>query len=243
MSNSYFTFKQFTINQGNCAIKVCTDACLFGALVAGDANFAGVNSQTPNCLEIGTGTGLLSLMIAQKNATVKIDAVEIDTEAAAQAAENIAASPWGDSIQVFNEDILNFIAEKKYDCIISNPPFFEDDLQSANAAKNNAKHNTSLSLLQLLQIVDSYLAADGFFAVLLPYHRVAYFIGEAAKTGLQLSKQVLVKHTIEHNYFRGILSFSRKKVEAKLNEIIIKDAEQNYTAAFAAALKDYYLLL
>lgn len=224
-------------------MKVCTDACLFGALVAGCATFAGVNGKTANCLEIGTGTGLLSLMIAQKNTTIKIDAVEIDTEAATQAAENIAASPRAGSIQVVNEDILSFSPEKKYDRIISNPPFFEDDLQSADAAKNNAKHNTSLSLLQLMQVVDSLLATDGFFAVLLPYHRVAYFMEEAGKLGLHLSKQILVKQTAKHDFFRCILFFSRKKVDPELKEIIIKDAEQNYTAAFTAALKDYYLLL
>ena len=243
MSNSYFKFKQFTINQDRCAMKVCTDACLFGALAAHYGTFAGPNGQTVNCLEIGTGTGLLSLMIAQKSAAIKIDAVEINTEAAVQAAENITASPWAASIQIFNEDILSFSPAKKYDCIISNPPFFEDDLQSADAAKNTAKHNTSLSLLPLLQVVDSLLTADGFFAMLLPYHRVAYFIEASAKMGLHLSKQILVRQTINHTFFRGILFFSRKKVEPTLNEIVIKDAEHNYTAAFTAALRDYYLFL
>ena len=243
MANTYFKFKQFTINQHNCAMKVCTDACLFGALVAACPGFWVVNSQPASCLEIGTGTGLLSLMIAQKHAAVKIDAVEIDTAASVQATENIAASPWAGSIQVFNEDVLSFSPDKKYDCIISNPPFFEDDLQSADSAKNNAKHNTSLSLLQLLQVVDRLLAADGFFAVLLPYHRVDYFIEESSKIGLQLSKQILVKQTVKHSFFRGILFFNRKERVPEFCEISIKDAEQNYTPQFSAALKDYYLFL
>ncbi len=243
MANSYFKFKQFTIHQDKCAMKVCTDACLFGALVAGCKTCLSTDKQFVNCLEIGTGTGLLSLMIAQKNNALKIDAVEIDAVAAGQASENVAASPWAENIKVFNEDILRFSYEKKYDCIISNPPFFEDDLRSADKAKNNAKHNTSLNLLQLLQVVESYLSADGFFAVLLPYHRVGYFIEESEKAGLHLSKQILVKQTIKHKFFRGILFFSRKKTPPQLMEIIIKDAEHNYTPEFADTLKDYYLFL
>jgi tRNA1Val (adenine37-N6)-methyltransferase len=244
MANTYFKFKQFTINQNKCAMKVCTDACLFGALVAKCPTCLQKGKFTMvNCLEIGTGTGLLSLMIAQKNNALTVDAVEIDNAAAQQATENIAASPWASNIQVFNDNILTFNSGKKYDSIFSNPPFFEDDLQSADKAKNNAKHNTAISLLQLLQVVDNYLAADGFFAVLLPYHRVEYFIEEAVKMGLHLSKQILVKQTFKHKFFRGILFFNRKNAKPEFTEIIIKDSDHNYTPEFAAALKDYYLFL
>lgn len=232
-------------------MKVCTDACLFGALVAscttclpkGRQPITPTHGQFLHCLEIGSGTGLLSLMIAQKNNALKIDAVEIDEAAAAQAASNIAASPWADRIEVFNEDILAFKPGKEYDCIVSNPPFFEDDLQSVDKAKNDAKHDTSLNLSQLLQVVDTYLQPAGFFAVLLPYHRVEYFIEEAKKTGLFLSKQILVKHTLKHKFFRAVLFFNRKQTEPQFAEIIIRDAEHNYTPQFAAPLKDYYLFL
>jgi tRNA1Val (adenine37-N6)-methyltransferase len=169
--------------------------------------------------------------------------IGIDAAAAAQATETIAASPWADRIHIFNEDILNYKSTEKYDCIVSNPPFFEDDLQSADEAKNNAKHDTALNLLQLLQVFDGQLTKDGFFAVLLPYHRVGYLIAEAEKTGLYLSKQILVKQTFKHKFFRGILFFSRKQTEPQLSEIIIRDAEHNYTPEFSAALKDYYLFL
>lgn len=225
-------------------MKVCTDACLFGALVA-NCSTCLQKGRLPviHCLEIGTGTGLLSLMLAQKNSNIQIDAVEIDGPAAEQATENITASPWAGNIRVFNGDILNFSPHKKYDHIICNPPFFEDDLQSADKAKNNAKHNTSLGLLQLLKVVDDHLLPEGFFAVLLPYHRVGYFVEEALRTGLHLSKQVLVKQTMKHKFFRGILFLNRQKREPEFNEIIIKDGNHNYTPAFAAALKDYYLFL
>lgn len=224
-------------------MKVCTDACLFGALLA-NSIFSGTKTKDAlQCLDIGTGTGLLSLMAAQQNNEIKIDAIEIDAPAAEQAKENIAASPWANNIQVFNEDIISFSPEKKYDRIFSNPPFFKDDLKSAVKAKNNAKHDTSLSLLQLLHVVDSYLHPDGFFAILLPYHRVDYFIEESKKNGLYLTQQILVKQTMKHKFFRGILFFNRKEMKVELSEIIIKDPEQNYTAEFAAALKDYYLFL
>jgi tRNA1Val (adenine37-N6)-methyltransferase len=243
MANSYFNFKQFAIHQDNCAMKVCTDACLFGALVADYKTHLPTAGLSSHCLEIGTGTGLLSLMIAQKNNALTIDAVEIDRAAAAQAAENIAASPWADRIQVFNEDIITFNTNKKYDCIVSNPPFFEGDLQSADESKNDAKHDTSLNFSELLQVINKYLHPQGFFAVLLPYHRVEYFIEEAKKTGLFLCKQILVKHTLKHNFFRGILFFTRKETEAQILEIVIRDGEHNYTPEFAAVLKDYYLFL
>ncbi len=223
-------------------MKVCTDACLFGALVA-DCNPDSYRESTANCLDIGTGTGLLSLMFAQKNNSVKIDAIEIDKEAAIQAKGNVAASPWADRIHIFNEDILVFDPGKLYDCIISNPPFFEDDLQSPDKAKNKAKHNNSLSLIQLVQVIDIHLAADGFFAVLLPYQRVEYFITEATKAGFHLNKQILAKQTMKHKFFRGILFFSRKEKEFEKSEIIIKDTNHNYTSDFIALLKDYYLYL
>ncbi len=237
MANSYFRFKQFTIHQHKCAMKVCTDTCLFGALAA---NHKLTNAQV---LDIGAGTGVLSLMLAQKNTTAKIDAIEIDILAAEQAKENVAASPWADNIHVINEDILTCSSLHKYDCIISNPPFFEDDLHSPDEAKNNAKHNASLSLIQLLEIVNAHLKAYGFFAVLLPYHRVEYFITEATKAGFHLTRQILVKQTMKHKFFRGILFFNRKGKEFESSEMIIKDADHNYTADFTALLKDYYLFL
>jgi len=238
-------------------MKVCTDACLFGAFVAGCKTcltFANTAMLPPgkaaaNCLDIGSGTGLLSLMVAQKNDWVEIDVIEIDPAAAKQLSENIAATPWADKIQVFNEDILSFVpdpqdaARKKYDCIFSNPPFFEKNLQSYDNAKNSAKHDTALSLLQLVKVVDKLLTPAGFFAVLLPYHRVEYFIDECKKSGLHLDKKILVKQTVKHKFFRGILFFTRRQTTPQNTDIIIRDAENNYTPAFAAALQDYYLFL
>jgi len=225
-------------------MKVCTDACLFGAVTANYKLILSVAvGQTSNCLDIGTGTGLLSLMVAQKKPDIIIDAVEINGEAAKQAGENFSASPWKDRLNIFNSDILSFKHEKKYGLIISNPPFFEDDLRSPDQNKNNAKHDLSLSLTGLLQVVTDHLAAGGTFAVLLPHHRVNYFIEEAHKQGLQLTQKILVKQTEKHDYFRGILFLSTEKAQPVNAEVIIKDKVGKYTSEFVSELQDYYLHL
>ena len=124
MPNNYFRFKEFIIHQDKCSMKVCTDAGIFGAWVA--------NCQLPvaNCLDIGTGTGVLSLMFAQKNANAIIDAIEIEENAFDQAKENFLISKWSDRLNIFHTDAKDFVSEKKYDLIISNPPFYENELQS-----------------------------------------------------------------------------------------------------------------
>ena len=239
MANTYFQFKQFTIHQHNCAMKVCTDACLFGAWVASEL---AANNQLQSYLDIGAGTGLLSLMLAQKT-TAFIDAVEIDTAAFEQAKENIHQSQWSEKISVINTHITSFKTIKKYDCIISNPPFFEGYLKSSNSNKNAAKHDTTLTLQQLLQVVDETLDHEGYFAILLPYHRADLFIDAAVKSTLYLSKKVLIKQTPRHDYFRAMLLFTRQQTIIVNEEIIIKDEANNYTEAFTRLLKDYYLFL
>lgn len=221
-------------------MKVCTDACLFGAYVAD--SITNEHLTVTNCLDIGTGTGLLSLLLAQK-CTAHIDAVEIELAAFEQAAGNFAQSPWKDRLHIFNKDINSFHTDKKYDCIISNPPFFEGDLKSNAAAKNTAKHDTALTLQQLLQTAQQYLQPQGFFAVLLPYHRVSYFIKEAEKRQLFLQKKIQVKQTATHEYFRGILFFSQQQKGVITEDIVIKQDPVNYSAVFVQLLQDYYLHL
>jgi len=243
MPNSYFQFKQFTVQQDRCAMKVCTDACLFGAFISTNQL---VSPDDPSasfpCLDIGTGTGLLSLMLAQKNPKALIDAVEIDAQAAAQATENFAASPWKDRLRCINTDILSFSPEKKYTFIFSNPPFFEDDLRSADARKNNAKHDTVLHLARLVQRAQELLSEKGVFAALLPGHRVDYFIEAAAEQGLALLQKVWVKQTDKHGHFRGIVFVGHRTANSSESVICIKN-EETYSPEFVELLKDYYLYL
>jgi tRNA1Val (adenine37-N6)-methyltransferase len=220
-------------------MKVCTDACVFGAFAAKKIKKE-LNSK--HVLDIGTGTGLLSLLLAQ-DTTAFIEAVEIDSNAYQQAKENFNSSPWKERLAVFNIDIQQFLADKKYDCIISNPPFFEDDLLSDNEEKNKAKHDSSLSLQQLVKAVDTNLSEEGIFFVLLPYHRMHYFETEAKKAGLYVDEKLLVKQTTKHDFFRSCLSFSRKETKPHVVKLTIKNNEGNYTDDFIALLKDYYLYL
>lgn len=217
-------------------MKVCTDACLFAAVVATE------KIKMKLCLDIGAGTGMLSLMLAQKDNTVQIDAVEIDTDAALQAAENINASPWADRIKIINEDILSCKLQAEYDCIICNPPFYENDLKSPSEAVNNARHHSSLKLTQLATIAAKHLSGNGSFAILLPFHRVDFFITECAKNDMHLAKQTLIRQTEKHSFFRGILFFKKEKHQPQYSEMAIKSNEQ-YTKEFEGLLKDYYLNL
>ncbi len=238
MANNYFQFKRFTVHQDHCAMKVCTDACIFGAYVAGKLN--SIQHADNPILDIGTGTGLLSLLIAQKTSGI-IDSVELDEAAFKQATHNFEQSPWSNRLTIFNMDAFQYRAHKKYDCIICNPPFFEGDLKSPDKKKNAAKHDTTLTLEQLLQIADSHLSPAGFFAVLLPYHRVSFFIEVAAEVHFFLQEQLFIRHTSQHPFFRGILLFSRQKEPMVTNELVIKNSAGNYTPEFIELLRDYYL--
>ena len=218
-------------------MKVCTDACLFGALIPE------IEKEECHVLDIGTGTGLLSLMLAQRSPVALIDAIEIDEEAAEQAKENFKASPWKDRLNLIHADLLNFELQHKYDLIISNPPFFEGDLLSDDHKKNSAKHDCSLTLEQLLGRANNLLADDGMFCVLLPYHRVEYFENLALQYDFYLEQKISVRQTPKHDYFRGVLFFRKEKTELTVDEIVIKGGDGEYSEWFAALLSAYYLKL
>ena len=239
MSNHYFQFKQFKIEQEHCAMKVCTDACLFGAWMG--EKVRSLKYEVRTVLDIGAGTGLLSLLLAQ-NITAVIDAVEIDEAAAAQAFENMDASPWKERLQVICGDARMVHLGKKYDLIISNPPFFENDLKSDDGKRNLALHSEALGFEELITVIKLHLEEDGMFAVLLPYHRKNDFIDLAAKNDFFLVEEVSVKQTPAHPFFRSMLLFGSVGVTALQSTIIIREGEQ-YSDAFIDLLKDYYLKL
>ena len=236
MSNNYFAFKQFTVWQSDCALKVCTDACLFGAWVAHQ-----LTSNPPNTiLDIGTGTGLLSLQLAQKLPSAFIDAVELDPAAAAQAAQNAAAINF--NIQVHNADIKNY-GGKKYQHIISNPPFFENNLKSEHALKNQAMHSTTLTLQNLFTCVDDLLEPLGSFSLLLPFARANEVEALAQSHGFTVTYKAVVQQTPNHTPFRVMYIFGKAAImEASETSIVIKEND-SYTPAFTSYLKDYYLFL
>ena len=221
-------------------MKVCTDACILGAYAA--EIIRDKIKSTGRLLDIGTGTGLLSLLIAQKN-DCSIDAVEIERDAYLQAKENMLNSPWKTRIQVIQGDIKTFRPEDKYDFIISNPPFFENELKAGEGKKDAARHDTTLTLEDLLKAIDRLLNADGFFTVLLPYHRIGYFEMMAGKYNFYLTDKLLIRQTPLHDFFRGVLTFERGGIAGITKELIIKKETGEYSDGFILLLKDYYLNL
>ncbi len=250
MPNTFFQFKQFTVHQEKAALKVSTDSCLFGAWVAHEVrsklaqhSLGEVEKyEVRRVLDIGAGTGLLMLMLAQK-CEAKIDGIEMDDPSYLQAKENMDASPWKERLQLFQGNVKQYQFQQQYNFIISNPPFYEGDLKSDSLNRNIAMHDEGLKLEELLQIVDAKLTDDGGFAVLLPYHRADQFIADAIKQHLHLSVRLNVKQSVKHTFFRSILLFSRKKTEEVIDELSIKDASNQYTINFIELLKDYYLYL
>lgn len=244
MANPYFQFKQFTIQQDHCAMKVTTDACLFGAWISKEIQHQ--NPKVSKVLDIGAGTGLLSLMMAQKNNSSMIDTIEMHKASFQQAKENIDASPFADRINIFYGDVKDFAFTEKYDCIISNPPFYENDLRSSDISKNVAHHNEGLTLSELLSIIKTNLDYNGIFYLLLPYKRSNEIKGLMLKHEFSITQMILVRQSVNYDYFRIILSGKLKTeelVETIIDEISIWNEKQEYTPGFIELLKDYYLYL
>jgi len=240
MSNPFFRFKQFTIEQDVCAMKVCTDACLFGAWCAAEMQPSPHGTDT--LLDIGTGTGLLPLMLLQKH-RLQVDAVEIDPAAAEQARQNARAAGKDAFMNVMDADIQRMAFLKSYDYIISNPPFYQNDLKSTNSKRNTAHHDTSLRLETLVQFVAKRLKEDGFFFLLLPYRRKEELQQLLEKHHLYGYKEVAVRQTPSHAPFRLMLKGGRNTGPYETGELTIATGTHHYTPTFTALLKDYYLYL
>lgn len=231
--NTYFQFKQFTVHQERCAMKVSTDACLFGAWLA-------QRGSGHRALDIGGGTGLLSLMLAQVS-TLYIDAIELEQDCFAQMKNNIQASPWAERICCIEGDVRHFTFTTKYDLIFSNPPFYEKQLSSPNAATNAARHSSSLSLTELLQKVSTLLTEDGSFAILMPYYRHEELLKTALLSGLHAQEICFARHSPKHPWYRTMVIFRKTAADVTETSIDIRDTAGGYSEAFSMLLKDYYL--
>lgn len=237
MANSYFQFKQFTIQQDQCAMKVCTDACILGAW------FAAKVPEYCTILDIGSGTGLLMMMLAQKTRS-EIFGIEIDLASFKQLKENVQQNGWRERLKVFPGDARTYSFPTKYDFIIANPPFFENDLPSEADNEQVAKHSKSLTLDELVPVIAGNLEPYGSFGILLPYHRWEYFNQLATQQGFYLVENLLVKQTPRHNFFRSILHYSRSKENFSPRfELMIQQEDGSYTEDFIELMKDYYLYL
>jgi len=244
MANSFFRFKQFTIHQDRSAMKVTTDGCLFGAWTANAIH----QLQRPpvSCLDIGTGTGLLSLMVKQQNPDCIIDAVEIDEAAAREARYNIEAAGKSEQITVHQEDILQFQPGKKYSVIFSNPPFYENELKGTDPGKNKAHHNEGLLFNELLIRCHQLLESDGHVYLLLPFKREKELMEKINDAGFLITRHTRVRPAVQLGYFRFMIEikFNSDSISSMSSEeLSVKDEQDRYTPSFTGLLRDYYLYL
>jgi tRNA1Val (adenine37-N6)-methyltransferase len=234
-----FRFKQFTVIQDKAAMKVCTDSCLFGSLI--NAN------ESLSILDIGSGTGLLSLMLAQKYPNAKITAVEIDPEASINAIENIEnALPLSKNISFVEADIKTFKKDhlQKYDLIISNPPFYQQYLKSPKDKKNIAHHNELLTFSDLIDAILKLLAPNGQVWILLPPFEMSRFESICLSKGLLAQEMFSIKHNSEKPPIRMVARFSEQKNTVVTTEVINIHEKDNktYSERFMNLLRDYYLI-
>ncbi|MDY7023538.1 MAG: methyltransferase [Cyanobacteriota bacterium] len=233
-SNPYFKFKQFTIFQDRCAMKVGVDGVLLGAWT--DIR----NAKT--ILDIGTGTGLIALMLAQRS-TAQIDAVEIDKNACIQAQENVIRSPWKDRIRVHQASVQDYTKYclRRYDLIISNPPFFENASKASKLERTVARHTDLLSQVDLLDISQQILTSQGRLVVIYPTEVANIFQQKAENFDLFCSKKLFVKPTPTSSVKRIILEFSQTQKLLSEQTLVIEEQRHIYTANFIHLVKDFYL--
>ncbi|NHE59205.1 tRNA1(Val) (adenine(37)-N6)-methyltransferase [Cyclobacterium plantarum] len=235
MANSYFQFKQFRIEQDRCAMKMGTDAVILGALAhLGNAKII---------LDIGTGTGVIALMLAQRFPDARVHGVEIEAQAFSQAAQNFRKSPWNDRMEIFHAAFQDYSKShsKKYDLIVSNPPYFSNQLKSSNARKNWARHDDQLSLKDLLGVWQ-LLSEEGLFWLILPLREMRLFRDLAGQSGFSLQHEYLIRDRSGVNPHREICSFGKRDQYPKTSgEIILKQASGQADSSYRELLKNFLL--
>lgn len=235
MPNPYFKFKQFTIWHDRCAMKVGTDGVLLGAWAEpGNAK---------SILDVGTGTGLIALMLAQRT-NVDIDAVEINEAAFLQATENINASPWKERVKIFHNDFQNYSksTEEKYDLIVSNPPYFKNSLRSLDEDKNAARHSHLLTVEELFFGIKKLLSLNGRFCLVYPFEEFEGVIEIGRYHQLHISKITVVHPNLSLPPKRVLLEFSKTESNVTHGSIAIeKQKRHDYTKEYIELTKDFYL--
>lgn len=233
MSNSYFRFKQFTVWHDRCAMKVGTDGVLLGA-------WAGTG-QSKQILDVGTGTGLIALLLAQRNPEARITALEIDEAAASQAEDNVAHSPWADRIEVVCNDFHFFQTEKKFDLIVSNPPYFVDALNCPDKQRNLARHACELNYELLFSRSAHLLWEQGSVSIIIPAEVERLVIDTAWKYKLYPDRRLRVFTKPGKPCRRVLLSFSFQERECTEEELCIEVVHHQYTPEYIALTRDFYL--
>lgn len=234
---SKFTFKQFSVQQDKTAMKVGTDGVLLAA-------WTPVNHNPFSVLDIGAGTGIIALMLAQRTHAEQIDALEIDEEAYEQAVENFENSPWGDRLFCFHAGLDEFIEEPEdeYDLIVSNPPFYSENYKTENEQRDLARFQDAMPFEELIEAADLMLSENGIFAVIIPFKEEKNFIALAKEAELYPVKITRVKGTPTSDIKRSLLAFSRNEIlNIAIDELIIETDRHVYTPEYIELTKDFYL--
>ncbi|MDA9056594.1 methyltransferase [Flavobacteriaceae bacterium] len=233
-----FRFKQFSVAQEHCAMKIGTDAVLLGA-------WADVDSQPNSILDIGAGTGVLALMLSQRSDAELIDAIEIDDAAYEQCVGNFETSDWSDRLFCYHASLDEFTEEieDRYDLIISNPPFYTDTFKTENEERNKARFEDAMPFTELLKSVSKLLSPTGQFNVVIPFSKESSFIELAAKEGLYPSRILHIRGQESSPVKRSLMCFRFEKQTIETQELTIEIARHQYTKEYANLTKDFYLKL
>lgn len=233
-----FTFKQFSIQQDRCAMKVGTDGVLLGA-------WTPLYNEPYSVLDIGSGTGLIALMIAQRSFAEQIDAIEIDDNAFSQCFENFEASPWMDRLYAYHSSLEDFteefFEEITYDLIVSNPPFYSENYKSGNEQRDAARFTDSLPFEQLIACTEGLLSEDGIFSTIIPYKEEQAFIELASEYGLYPFKICRVQGSPNAEIKRSLIAMTRIPAEITFENLIIELERHQYTDEYKELTKDFYL--
>lgn len=231
--NPFFKFRQFTVFHDKCAMKVGTDGSMLGAWTdTSNAQFA---------LDIGTGSGVLALMIAQKNEKLLVDAIDIDNGAIEQAEINIQNSPFANRINCIQTSIQDYHPDKKYDLIISNPPYFVETLKSPNQQRAIARHADSLPAQELIQHASFLLNKNGRLSLIYPYSYKSELQSLAEQFGFYISRITNVFPTPESEPKRILIELSKKEAITVENDLIIETERYVYSDDFKTLVKDFYI--
>jgi tRNA1Val (adenine37-N6)-methyltransferase len=234
---SKFSFKKFSVEQDKCAMKIGTDSVLLGA-------WCPVDNNPFSILDIGAGTGILSLMLAQRTNADQIDAIEIDEEAYEQCVDNFESSPWSDRLFCFHAGLDEFVdePETEYDIIISNPPFYSEDFKTENEQRDLARFQDAMPFEELVEAADLLLSENGIFAVIIPFKEEENFIDLCASHELYPTKATRVKGSHKTPIVRSLLAFKRYELPVlEADELVIEINRHEYTDEYINLSKDFYL--
>lgn len=233
MPKPYFTFKQFTVRHDRCAMKVGTDGVLLGA-------WADLENAR-RVLDIGTGTGLIALMLAQRCSGASITGIDIDADAVSQAKENVWASPWKDRIGVCLQDVCSYADEGLFDVIVSNPPYFVDSLKCPDGQRTIARHTDTLDAGRLLGKASELLFPEGRFSLILPADQIGELVRMAEEKGLYPSRLTWVITRPGLSPKRALVEFRKERRDCLEDELLVELERHVYSEDYIALTKDFYL--